>query len=299
MEKILIFGGSGLVGSRFIEKYGQDFKIESPTVDEVDILNKSQVQKRAEHFSPEIIINFAAFTNVEAAEEQSGNKDGICYQINTLGAKNIAEVAKQLDKRVIHISTEYVFDGTKQDSPYTENDEPNPINWYGATKLFGEEFVLESLCKSTIVRISMPFSSFYKEKKDIARFFLEELRTGKQLRAIEDQRVCPTFVGDIADALKELVISDSLGLFHVSSTDSVTPLEFAKNIAEVFKLDSSLISPISLDEYNQRKAAKLLKYSWLNPTKFERMFGDQTLHSVEEGLGLFKKEIDSKEENRL
>lgn len=288
-----------MVGSKFIQKYDQDFEIKSPDISEVDILDKDQLKKTAQDFTPDVVINFAAFTNVEAAEDQKGDKEEICYQINAIGTKNVAEVCRELDRQLIHISTEYVFDGTKEESPYTEMDEPNPINWYGTTKLFGEDFVLESLCKSTIVRISMPFSSFYIEKKDIARFFLEKLEGRRKITAIEDQRITPTIVSDIASALNSFVLSGSLGLYHVSSTDSVTPLEFAKTLAEIFKLDYSLISSLSLDEYNKEKKAKLLKYSWLNPTKFEREFGDEILHTVEGGLVIFKKEIDAKENNQL
>lgn len=289
-EKILVLGGSGLVGSYFTQKYGQEFEIISPLVEEVDILNKDAFRKKAEEVSPDVIINFAAFTNVEEAEKQKGDKEGLCYLINALGAKNVAEVCSDLDKKLIHISTEYVFDGTKAESPYTEEDKPNPINWYGATKHFGEEFVMESLPGSTIIRISMPFRGFYEEKKDVARFFLSQLETGKRLQVVEDQRITPTIVSDIADALKTVVVSEATGLFHVSSTDSVTPLKFAKTIADTFGFDHPQISSIGLDEYNERKKAKLLKYSWLNPTKFKRQFGDKILHTVKEGVELFKKE---------
>ncbi len=299
MKKILVFGGSGLVGSKFINLYNQIFDIKSPTVTEVDILNKDAVTKAVQEFNPDAIINFAAFTQVEEAENQKGDKEGICYLINAIGAKNSASVCKEFDKKLVHISTEYVFDGTKAESPYTEEDEPNPINWYGVTKLFGEEFVLESGCQATIVRISMPFSPFYAEKKDIARFFLEELKSGKRIRAIEDQRVTPTLVSDIAGALRILLESGSSGFYHVSSTDSVTPLEFVKTITEAFKLNYSLISGISLEEFGEGKKARLLEFSWLNPTKFEREFGDEILHTVEEGIVLFKKEIDEKEEHRI
>lgn len=288
MKKILVFGGSGLVGSRFIDLYSKDFEISAPPVSEVDILNQDAVLKKFEKVNPDAVINFAAFTQVEQAEEQKGDKNGICYLINVVGAKNVAESCKHFNKKLIHISTEYVFDGTKENSPYIEEDTPNPINWYGTTKLAGEEFVLGSQCQSVIVRISMPFSDFYEEKKDIARFFLGELRKGNKIKAIEDQRVTPTIVSDIADGLKTLVLSEAQGIYHVSSTDSVTPLEFAKTIAETFNLNYSLISHVSFDEYNKNKLAKLLKYSWLNPTKFERQFGEGILHTVEEGVNIFK-----------
>jgi len=299
MKKVLVFGGSGLVGSRFVKLNANQFDISAPQSQEIDILNKDQILKFTQQSNPDTIINFAAFTQVEDAEAQKRDKEGICYLINAVGAKNVAEVCKEFGKKLIHISTEYVFDGRKENSPYTEEDKPSPINWYGITKLFGEEFVAESGCLSTIVRISMPFSSFYQEKKDIARFFLEELQAGRSIKAIEDQRVTPTVVSDIAAALAHLVEAGSSGLYHVSSTDSVTPLEFAKTIAEVFKLNYSLINSIGLDEYNKEKKAKLLKFSWLNPTKFEREFGEGILHTVEEGLVLFKKEIDEQARNQL
>ncbi len=299
MKKILVLGGSGLVGSRFIKDYDHTFDIKSPTAKEVDILNKDAVARITQEFNPDTIINFAAFTQVEEAENQKGDREGICYLINAVGAKNVALVCKEFDKKLIHISTEYVFDGTKAESPYTEEDKPNPINWYGVSKLFGEEFVLESGCSVAIVRISMPFSPYYELKKDVARFFLEELKAGKSIKAIEDQRVTPTIVSDIAGALKLMVEANSSGFYHVSSTDSVTPLEFAKTIARVFKLNYSLINSISFDEYNKGKKAKLLKFSWLNPTKFERELGEGILHTVEEGLVLFKKEIDEQSRNQL
>ncbi len=299
MKKILVFGGSGLVGSKFIDLNSKTFEIKAPAATEVDILNKDQILAVTKEFDPDTIINFAAYTNVEQAENQKGDKNGICFQINAIGAKNVAEACRGLNKHLIHISTEYVFDGTKENSPYIEADTPNPINWYGTTKLFGEGFVLESGCKSSVIRISMPYSCFYELKKDIARFFVEQLKLGKVIKAVEDQRITPTLVDDIANALVVVIQSESNGTYHVSSSNSVTPLGFAKTIAEVFKLDYSLISSMTLDEFNQSKTAKLLKYSWLNPIKFEKTFGDQILHTVEEDLIIFKKEIDRKTDNQI
>lgn len=293
--KVLIFGGSGLVGSKFINLYSKNFEISAPDTSSADILNKDQVTKVTQEFNPDVVINFAAYTQVEQAESQKDNKNGICYLINAVGAKNIAEVAKEFDKKLIHISTDYVFDGTKSDSPYTEQDQPNPINWYGQTKYFGEQFILESGCNFVIVRISMPFSASYQIKKDIARFFLDQLRQGNQIKAIEDQKITPTLVDDIAAALKIMIEEDAKGLYHISSTDSVSPLEFAKIIAEIFKLNYSLINSISFDEYNKDKMAKMLKFSWLNPTKFEEQFRKGILHTVEEEIKLFKSQIDSRE----
>lgn len=291
MNKILAFGGSGLVGSKFIEIFRDDLEIEAPKAEAINILNKDQVSKIVEDFNPDSVINFAAYTNVEEAESQKDNKEGMCFQINVLGVKNVAEVCKDTNKHLVYISTDYVFDGTKEDVPYNEEDKPNPINWYGQTKYFGEQAVLETGGKNVIVRISMPYSYFYEAKLDVARFFLEQLKNGKSVKGIDDQQITPTLVSDIAYALKTLIDAKSEGIYHVSSTDTTTPLDFIKTIAETFHFDYSLIQSMKLDEYNANKKAKLLRNSSLNPAKFEEEFGEGILHTVEEGLQIFKNQI--------
>lgn len=292
MKKVLVFGGSGLVGSKFINLLSQTFEIKSPSSVEVDISNKDQVSKVSEEFDPDTIINFAAYTQVENAESQKGDKSGICYLINTVGAKNVAEVCRQFNKHLVHVSTEYVFDGTKNDSPYTETDRPNPINWYGATKFYGEEFVLNSGCSSMVVRISMPYSSYYSEKKDIARFFLENLKAASLIKAVGDQKITPTLVDDIIRALKVLIDVRASGIYHVCANGYTSPYEFAKLIAQEFSLDTSPIVPIPFEEYNKNKQAKLLKYSWLNPAKFIAEYGKRILHTIEENIQEFKPAVD-------
>lgn len=294
MKKVLVFGGSGLVGSKFIELTGQSFDIKAPLVTEVDILNKDQISRLIQGFKPDFVINFAAYTNVEEAEKQKGDKSGICYLINSMGAKNVAEVCKQNDVRLIHISTEYIFDGSKADSPYTEDDKPNPINWYGQTKHYAEEFVLGSECLATIARICMPFSAFYQLKKDIARFFLQELDVKREIKAIADQKITPTLVDDISRALELLINNPTAGIYHICVQGFTTPYDFAKSLAKEFNLDISLIKPILFEEYSRNKNAKLLKSSWLDSTKFRQDFKDDILHSIETSLQIFKQQIVSK-----
>lgn len=289
MEKqVLIFGGSGLVGSCFVELSQRIFKIVSPDADQVDIVDKDNVFEFLKNSSCDTVINFAAFTNVEEAESQKGDREETCFGINAKGAKNIAEACKILDKHLIHISTEYVFDGRKSSNPYTEEDNPNPINWYGATKYYGEQFVLGVGCSVTIVRISMPFRVFFEPKKDIARFFLEQLKNKRAIQAIQDQKVTPTLVNDIVYALHNLVRTKRQGIYHISAKTSISPYNFAKLIAQKFDLDDSLIKPVVFNEYNKNKKGKLLKNSWLDPAKFETKFGEGILHTTEESIDLFK-----------
>lgn len=291
MKKVLVFGGSGLVGSRFIGLNATNVEIKSPDASTVDILNKDQIAKAIEKFNPDSVINFAAYTNVEEAENQKDDEDGIVFQVNVNGAKNVAEVCQKANKHLIHISTEYVFDGTKQNFPYTEEDKPNPINWYGQTKYLGEQAVNNIDGKSIVVRISMPYSPLYKQKKDIARFFLQQLQAGQQVQAVWDQQVTPTLVDDIVNALLVFLENQTDGIYHISSKDTTTPLDFVKTIAETFHLNYSLISSISFEEFNKNKKAKLLTNSCLNPAKFEEQFGDDILHTIEEGLQIFKNQI--------
>lgn len=291
--KIVIFGGSGLVGSRFIELNENNLEIVAPLANEVDILDKDKVQSFLERQdSCDAVVNFAAFTNVERAENQKEDERGICYKVNAVGPKNIAEICKDLNKHLVQISTEYIFDGSKADSAYKEDDKPNPINWYGQTKYFGEKFVLESSCSSTIVRISMPFSAFYGLKKDIARFFLDQLKQGNVINAVEDQNITPTYVYDISGSLSVILERKAKGIYHVCSKNSTTPFEFAKLIAKTFGLDETLIKPVSFKEYNKDKVAKLLKNSWLDSGKFTQEFGGESLHLIEESVSLFKDNVD-------
>ena len=289
-SKVLIFGGAGLVGSKFIELNKKDFQIKAPDILETDILSKSDLKKVFEDFMPDVVINFAAFTNVEEAEKEVGQKHGLCYLINAIGAKNVAEFCKKFSSFLIYISTEYVFDGTKNNA-YDEEDEPNPINWYGKTKYFGEQFVLKNKYFSCIARISMPFSAKYALKKDVARFFLEQLKNKKEINAIKDQQITPTLVDDIAKALGLIAKIKPTGIFHVCTKTSTTPYKFAKLLVNTFNLDITLIKPISFKSYNAGKSAKLLKNSWLDSNKFIKTFGDGVLHSIKEELVLFKAQL--------
>lgn len=291
--KILVFGGAGMVGSNFLNLFKQKYQIVAPDIAKIDILNKDQFKKVIEELNPDTIINFAAYTNVEEAEKQTNDKNGICYQVNVVGVQNVAEVARDFNKQIIHISTEYIFDGVKADSPYTEEDKPNPINWYGQTKYFGEQAVLQVGGKVLVMRICMPYTDYYELKKDVTRFFLNELQTGHEIKAISDQKITPTLVNDISNALAVFVDHQTTGLYHVSVKGFTTPFEFAKLIAQEFNLNSVLVKPVTFEEYNAKKLAKLLKYSWLDSSKFRKEFGEEILHNLPDSLKMFKSGLTS------
>lgn len=290
-QKLLVFGGSGLVGSKFISLFQHKYEITSPEIDDLDILNKDQLLSFIKSQTAETVINYAAFTNVDKAEEERGDKNGLVYKLNALAVKDLCEICHETNKHLIHYSTDYVFDGTKSAKPYIEEDKPNPVNWYGETKYLGEKFILESGIRAAIIRISMPFSSKYDLKQDIVRFFLSELMLGKEIIAIDDQTVTPVLVDEAANALEKIIESQVTGIFHTVSSSSTTPFNLAKVIADKFGFDKNLITPIKFKDYNQTRLAKRLQYGWLSVEKFEKEFGTGILHNIEQGIDIFKQQI--------
>lgn len=290
-QKLLIFGGAGLVGSKFLSLYSDKYDIDAPEIDELDILNHDALARYVEKSEAEIIVNYAAFTDVDKAEEQKGDKEGIVYKLNSLVVSDLCELCKKFNKHYVHFSTDYVFNGEKSESPYTEEDTPDPLSWYGETKYMAEKFIKESGVSAVIVRLSMPFSAHFELKSDIARFFLKQLQENQEITAIDDQFVTPVFVSDLAKALDVLIENKATGIYHAVCSNYTTPFDFAKIIAEKFSLNADLVKSTKIEEYNKTRTAKRSKYGWLSVKKFENEFGKEILHSVEESIDLFKKEI--------
>jgi dTDP-4-dehydrorhamnose reductase len=289
-KKILVLGGSGMVGSRFIQLLSSKYDFNAPNSDQIDVLDKTALENFLSK-DADVVINFAAFTNVQKAEEEKDNKDGLVYKLNAQAVKDIAEICKVQGKYLVHFSTEYVFDGQKKDAPYDEDDKPAPINWYGMTKLFGEQFLLESGTEALLVRISMPFCANYSEKADIARKFVQFLTEGREIQAINDVKITPPFIDDLVQALDKLIEGRSNGIYHLGPTDSVSPYQFVKLIAQVFNLDDSKVSEISYKEYTKGINSTLLKNSWLSSEKFRKEFDEGILKTVEEEIIELKNQL--------
>lgn len=290
--KVLVFGGQGLIGSRFLE-IQSDFEVIAPTSDELNLLEKDKVEKFLISLRPEVIVNFAAYTNVDGVEKEKGDKEGIVYKLNSQVPKDLAEICQKLNKFLVHFSTSYVFDGTKN-LPYKETDQPNPICWYAKTKHYADENITTSGCRYSIIRVEMPYRAHYPLKTDLARFFLEQLKSGKEILAVYDQKITPAFIDDIAQALKKIIESLDEGIFHIGPVDHTTPYDFAKIIAAEFNLKESLIKPISFKKYHKTRQAPRVQYSWLDVSKFIDTYGLGILHTNAENVKTFKKQVDTK-----
>ena len=239
--KVLVTGVNGQLGYdvvKELEKRGH----QAIGVDrkEMDLTSTQQIKECIENVKPEAIIHCAAYTAVDKAEDE----EELCRRVNAIATKDIAECAKKLDIPMIYISTDYVFDGTK-DGEYTEEDIPNPINVYGKTKHEGEVYVQEILDKFYIVRISWVFG------ENGNNFIDTMLRLSKErdsLNVINDQVGSPTYTKDLAPLLVNMIETEKYGIYHATNEGYCTWYEFAKEIFKVANIDIE-VKPINTSEY--------------------------------------------------
>ena len=215
----------------------------APTSSEVDITKRDVVREAILNYKPDVIIHCAAYTAVDKAEDDKEK----CYNINVLGTKNITECAQELGAKLIYISTDYVFDGTK-DGYYKENDKTNPINYYGETKYLGEQAV-RAYDNHIITRISWVFGI---NGNNFIKSMLRLAETRDSLNIVADQVGSPTYTVDLAKVLVDLALSDKKGeTYHVTNDGICSWYEFAKYIFESNGIDIK-VSPITTSEYPTR-----------------------------------------------
>ncbi len=287
MRKIIIYGSSGLVGSRVAEKFKTKYQIIIPSHLEVDITKKEQIVNHICHISPDLIIYAVGLTSVDACQKEPKKAE----VLNAKGPKIISDTARKLSIPVIYFSTDAVFDGTKSQNPYLETDLPNPISVYGKSKLNGEEAVLSASNQNLILRLITVYSAAYQKKLDSARKILEGLRKKEKVYAITDQIINPIFVDDIVSVLELMIQKKSRGIYHLGAKNYVTNFEFAKKIAKHFKFNENLILPITLEKFFKDSLVQRNHYCWLSTEKFTEEFGMNVLHTVDEGIELFKKQF--------
>jgi dTDP-4-dehydrorhamnose reductase len=248
----------------------------------LDIRDKSAVKSVIMTFFPDTIINVAAYTNVDGCETEKK----LAWEINVEGVKNIALYSQGIDAHTIHISTDYVFDG--KNGPYTEEDKPNPISYYGRTKLASENVLKSSGTRYTVVRTNVLFGPAKFGRPDFVKWVVNSLRAGKQIRIVTDQFGNPTYLDDLVDGIVSIETLEAEGLYNIGGRDFLTRYEFTEEIADFFDLDKSLITPIKTAELNQ-PARRPLK-SGLITDKAERELGYNP-RSINKALRDMKREL--------
>lgn len=254
----LIAGGSGQLGRALqveLNSRGIDFIALNST--EFDVTKNLQVNRKIESIVPNVIINCAAWTNVDEAELN----ESASYLVNTLGPKNLAAAANKVGAILIQISTDYVFSGEKT-SPWTETDDYSPKSVYGATKCEGEKFVIRTHPDKTyIVRTAWLYSMY---GNNFAKAMVKlALKKDGEVRVVNDQVGQPTFTGDLTNQLLDLVLLESpVGIYHGTNSGQATWFEFAQEIFKLIGADVTRVIPVASSEFAQ--LAERPKYSVLD-----------------------------------
>ena len=222
--RVLVTGASGQLGTDLVKILSPHFQVYGYSKKELDITILPSVLKTVYTVMPDCIVHCAAYTKVDQAEKE---KD-IAYLINSNGTHNISLAASQVKAKLIYISTDYVFNG-QQASPYTELDEPDPINIYGKSKLAGEKVVKELTQKYFIVRTSWVYG---EQGSNFVKTMLKLSEERQEISVVDDQIGSPTFTVDLVHFLKELMNSEKYGIYHASNTGFCSWYEFAKAIFE-------------------------------------------------------------------
>ena len=257
-KRILITGSNGLLGSNTAKFYSKFENVEllctsksvreiSPDVQSIkcDITDRDLVKKTVLNFCPDYVINTAAFTNVDLCES---NKE-VAWKTNVKAVEYLAEACRAIDAHLIHISTDYIFDG--KNGPYSENDKSNPLGYYGRTKLASENALKISGINYTILRTNVLYGSVEKGKSDFVYWIVKLLREGKEIRIVTDQFNNPTFVEDLVSGINKIIEFNKGGVFNIGGRKFLSRFDFTKMIAEYFNLNKKLIKPILTEELKQ------------------------------------------------
>ncbi len=284
---LILTGATGLIGSRFVELYSDQFEISNlDLATGVDITNAEQVEAFISAHPATALIHLAAFTDTARAESEAGNKDGICYRVNVVGTENIAKSCRDHNIFMIHVSTDFVFDGTKKE-PYLESDPRNPISWYGNTKAMAEETVEKSGVKYAIARLSYPYRANFDQKPDLIKKIREALETGTLTPRFSDTLITPTFVDDIAKGFAKLATLQTEGIYHLVGTGSISPYELACEVAAAYDLDQSQVIASTLVDYQKTNGGSFVKNGALSNKITKRVLGIEMV-DIKNGLDIIK-----------
>ena len=272
MQTVLVIGQNGQVSTYLQQQLQGDYEVIVAGRDKLDLLKLDQIQATLAEIQPSVIINPAAYTAVDLAEQESDQADAI----NHLAVVEIAEYCANTRTPVIHFSTDYVFDGNAQRA-YTEDDQANPNGVYGKTKFDGEQAVLDSAAPAIILRTSWVYSN---QGKNFYKTMLALSKSRDELNVVADQIGSPTYAKSIAIATGELLQTvlqqggikpEQVGIYHFSCGGETSWCDFADAIFSKHQIAKITVNPITTDQYPT--PAKRPAYSVLDNTKLQKTFG--------------------------
>lgn len=251
---IAVVGSQSMVGSRFCETAKEKYQLIQADLNgniPVDLTKPDTIEALFKNHDFSYIILFSAFTDVDAAESQKGDKNGICWKINVDGVRDVVENCKKFNRHLIFVSTDFVFDG--KNGPYAEDEasaqDEKEVSWYGLTKIEGEKIIRDNLENYLILRIAYPYRAYFEAKDDFFRKILKSYKDGKLYPMFSDQKLTPTFIDDIFPAIDVLIENKLRGIFHVASPTVTSPYEIAKKLIATFGGDSEAVKPGSIIDF--------------------------------------------------
>ena len=270
--RTLIVGANGMLGKDIVQVL-RNASLDFVALGKADlnITDAYSTEKTIYKVNPEVVILSAAYTLVDKCEDHKS----LANSINGDGSKNVALACKKIGARLLYISTDYVFDGSK-DSPYLEEDLPNPINVYGKSKLLGETNIQEILENYLIIRTSWLFGL---GGKNFVESILEKGVKEEELKVVNDQIGAPTHTEDLAEAIFSLVMNEITGIINISNSGKCSWQEFAATIYSEIGLDKNKVKSISTNEYGAK--APRPKNSRLSTKRFEKLMGYKLRNWIE------------------
>lgn len=293
-KTVLVTGSNGLLGQKLTDLYRtlDDVRLVATGIGpdrypyktgyeyvEMDITNKSQIQAVFEQFEPDTVINTAAMTNVDACESQKE----LCDELNIEGPRNLAETCSSFGSHLIHISTDFIFPGTKK--LYSEEDEPDPLSYYGKSKWEGEQEVMSLATKWSVVRTIIVFGVGYNlSRSNTVLWGYEVLKNQSKANVVDDQFRTPTLAEDLAMGCRLIEQKEATGVFNISGKDFMSIYELIERIASHFQFSTNHITKVKSASLNQ--PAKRPPITGLDITKARIQLGFEP-HSFEEALDIF------------
>lgn len=249
----------------------------------LDITNKEDVTRVITKHRPDIVINTAAMTQVDQCETDRET----CWQANVIAVEYLVKACEEIGCHLIHVSTDFIFDGSH--GPLTENEVPNPVNYYGESKLAGEQVIQRSKLQWTIVRTVLVYGiTADLSRSNIVLWVKKSLEDGKTINVVNDQWRTPTLAEDLAMGCYLAAMKKAMGIYHISGEEMMTPYDIAINTADFFKLNRALINPTDSNTFKQ-PAARPLKTGF-DISKAKKQLGYQP-HSFTEGLAILADQI--------
>ena len=266
MRRILVIGAKGMLGRELMGILYSSFSKDEVIgwdIEEMDVQKEDESVMKIETLRPMVVIHIAAYTDVDGCELNQEK----AFAVNAEGTRHVALAASKCRAKMVYLSTDYVFDGEKRE-PYLESDPPRPLNVYGHSKLKGEQYVQQWVEDSLIIRTQWLYGPF---GKNFVASILQQAREKEVLSIVDDQTGSPTYTGDLARVICELIQLDVRGIFHVANSDFCTWYTFGQAILKLSGVNRVKVLPISSREFG-RPAARP-SYSVLNCQKLKKETG--------------------------